>query len=152
MEFVAGNGLPHREKGICLIHSQARIAVSLRPLLKTKRHRQRANHGIMPVTDQKGFAQKDKTAALRVNRQARFTRGFDGKAEGLVGGQPPGMGFGKTAADIQGINGRQIFFIKRADLYDLCAPVGQGLDIFLIIKLKGRIFDDADGNLFVFVL
>ena len=107
MELMAHEPGADGEKRVFLDYFQHGVAVALGLLAHDKVIGEEAHHGEFFFPDLDGFAQKHEAAAFGINGQAGQGRGLDGIAEAQIFGQGLGVGFGKAAADVQGVQLRR---------------------------------------------
>ena len=149
MKLVSFNLRPDFKIGIFAVNFKNGVSMSLGALKKIKSQRQYAGHRIGFAFQNQVFSQIHQPPTLGIDGKAFFNQGLEPDAEFCVVRQLLGMGFRKTAADIKTIEFRQFFVLQRADKNDLRSLIGQGIDVFRIIKLKSRILDNTNAGLLV---
>ena len=108
---------------------------------------EQAHHGVTLHADVDGFPQIHEAAAFGIDGQAAFRCGLHRVAETQVVSQLPGVGLGKAAADVQGVQVRgQHQGIQRAYIHQPGPGPLQGLKVFRVIKLESRVPDNAYGH------
>ena len=94
--------------------------------------------------------QVHEAAALGIDRQSVFCKDLEFLPEPPVFRKLPCMGFRKPAADVEGVHSGNMAVRQGAGKDQACAGGLEGVQVFRVVELKGRIPEDADDGGFIF--
>ena len=144
MKFMAFDRLAGFEEGVGLGDASDGVAMALGAFGEPERNGQNSGHGIVLFVKHQFLPHIHQPAALGIDGHTLIGQPFNLFTVGHIFGQPLGVGFGEAAADIECIDSRQVVLEQGAGDDEFRAGLDQGVEVFRVVKLEGRVPDDAD--------